>query len=217
MGSKRASSNLKVIFYCSLSAKNGLLLLILLSCCHHADIQLEEKDPYRFFIAGHVSGNPANWHQGFHAPFKEKSYLISQDTSIEFGVLLGDMVKKGSTSNFMKLDEDIGALERPTHIVAGNHDVTDRPLFDQWYGPSYYSFIHNGDLFVVLDSNLDGWNIKEHQLRFLTSTLVDKSIMNAKAIVEINVDFFIIVLDFLEVLKLNGNSLKVFIKVDTEC
>lgn len=154
----------------------GLLIwLVLFICCNRADTPLVEQDPYRFFIAGHVSGNPANWHQGFHAPFKEKSFLISQDSSIAFGVLLGDMVKKGSASNFTVLDEDIGSLERSTYMVAGNHDVTDRTLYDQWYGPSYYSFVQNGDLFIVLDSNLDGWNIVEDQLQFLISAMDTKT------------------------------------------
>ena len=149
----------------------ALTMVVLLAGCTKSEMMSDQQEAYRFFVAGHVSGNPANWHQGFHAPFREKGHLISQDSNIAFGLLLGDMVKKGSISNFDALDADIKDLGKPIHVVAGNHDVTDRPLFDQRYGPSYYSFLEKGDLFIVLDSNLDGWNISGKQLEFLKGTL----------------------------------------------
>ena len=148
-------------------------LIVVFLACQPSDMAIDSALPYSFFVAGHVSGNPANWHQGFHAPFREKLHLISKDTSLSFGFLLGDMVKNGSASNFEAVDRDIALLEKPVHIVAGNHDVSDRQLFDQHYGPSYYMFRQNGDLFIVLDSNLDGWNIQGDQLEFFRSTLKD--------------------------------------------
>ena len=143
----------------------------LFTSCIKDSSQIILGSSYAFFAAGHTSGNPANWHRGFHAPFREKLHLIAQDSTIEFGFLLGDMVKKGSEENFRVLDEEIQLMNKTTHIVAGNHDVTDRALFDARYAPSFYAFRRHHDLFIVLDSNLDGWNISGKQQAFLKETL----------------------------------------------
>ena len=39
------------------------------------------------------------------------------------------------------------------------------------YGETYYSFNKNKDLFVILDTNINYWNIKDDQLNFLKKTL----------------------------------------------
>lgn len=74
----------------------------------------------------------------------------------------------------------------PVYYVAGNHDVKDRPLFESRYGRTYKSFYKNNDLFIILDPNIDGWNISGDQLIFLDSTL-----NNLKKIQSIFLHFFI--------------------------
>jgi hypothetical protein len=49
--------------------------------------------------------------------------------------------------------------------------MENRPLFEERYGITYYSFIYNQDLFIILDPNIDGWNISGPQLEFLKTTL----------------------------------------------
>ncbi|MGK0391362.1 MAG: hypothetical protein ACI94Y_004124 [Maribacter sp.] len=51
--------------------------------------------------------------------------------------------------------------------------VMDRELYESRYGDTYYSFKKNSDLFIVLDPNLDNWNISGDQLDFLIQTLED--------------------------------------------
>ena len=59
----------------------------------------------------------------------------------------------------------------PVYFAAGNHDITDRALYESRYGQSYYSFINHADLFIVLDPNIDAWNISGVQLAFLENVL----------------------------------------------
>ncbi len=149
-----------------------LIFAALSSLCCSKDAQVDlPSRPYSFFTAGHVSGNPANWHRGFHQPFLNRLHLINNDSTIEFGFLLGDLVKKGSVENFDALDRDLSKINKKVYIVAGNHDVNDRSLFDSRYGPSVQSFTHQNDLFIILDTNLDGWNISGEQLHFLMASI----------------------------------------------
>jgi len=53
----------------------------------------------------------------------------------------------------------------------GNHDTYNRQLYESRYGKTYYSFQRGNDLFIVLDGNLDHWNISGKQLDFLLGTL----------------------------------------------
>ncbi len=134
----------------------------------------EFEDPYGFFVAGHLYGQPSVFRRGVHPPFLGKSALIINDSLIRFGVLTGDFVRKASAENFNAFEADMKWFEHPIYIAAGNHDLSDRSLFENRYGPTYYSFQHNSDIFIILDSNLDGWNISGDQLVFLEEILNDK-------------------------------------------
>lgn len=126
---------------------------------------------YSFFVAGHTYGKPGVDNIGLHPPFQEKYGLIKADKHIDFGVLTGDIVLRGSTTNWDEVDVDIAQLERPVHFAVGNHDMTDRALYEARYGKTYASFIHQDDLCIILDPNLDHWNISGKQLEFLEETL----------------------------------------------
>ena len=151
------------LFYC------GILCMLVTGC--RKSVTSEIAPPYAFFVAGHVSGNPSHFHQGLHPPFKERLFLINEDSTLSFGVLNGDMVKKGSIQNFTALRHDLAEISNPIYFVAGNHDVTDRALYEANFGESYYAFKRQHELFIVLDSNLDGWNISGDQLEFLREEL----------------------------------------------
>ena len=112
---------------------------------------------------------------GFHPPFKQKFGLIQQDSSIQFGVLTGDIVRSGTSANWDEIDRDVEELGRKVHFTVGNHDMSDRKLFETRYGKTYYSFSQEKDLFIILDPNLDGWNISHEQLQFLKDELQQKA------------------------------------------
>ena len=130
---------------------------------------------YSFFIAGHTYGKPFIENDGFHPPFKSKFDYIQSRTEIEFGVLLGDIVWLPSEKDWDEVDRDIETLGLPIYIAAGNHEMKDADLFEKRYGETYYSFIHKNDLFIVLNPNLDYWNISGNQLNFLKKCVIDNS------------------------------------------
>lgn len=129
---------------------------------------------YSFFVAGHTYGKPGKDNVGFHPPFKDKFDYLKNDSTMQLGVLTGDIVLKGTEKNWDEVDADILNLNMPVYFAVGNHDMTDRELFESRYGPTYRSFVHNSDLFIILDPNIDHWNISGEQLDFLKNTLKDK-------------------------------------------
>jgi len=144
-----------------------------------------EKDPvivdepgqvlYSFYVAGHTYGKPGVNNIGFHPPFKDKFDWLNELEFLDFGILTGDIVLSGTEQNWNEIDEDLKLLEDQVYFAAGNHDMTDRPLYESRYGKSYQSFVHNKDLFVLLDPNIDEWNISGVQLDFLKNTLNDNA------------------------------------------
>lgn len=128
----------------------------------------EKKIQQSFFVAGHAYGKPApTGKKELYPPFKEKfSFLNSKNLS--FGVLLGDVVRYPSSwPNVLKELED---LTMPYYIARGNHDG---PLdnFEDMFGKSYQKFVQDNNLFIILDPNIDQWNISGDQLVFLNETL----------------------------------------------
>ena len=133
------------------------------------------QEAYSFFIAGHVYGAPGIDNPGFHPPFKAKFEYIQNREEIEFGILLGDITRWGSGPQWDNIDADILNLGLPVYLVVGNHDMYQRELFEARYGITYYSFSYNNDLFIVLDPNINQWNISGEQLTFLGNTLTQQA------------------------------------------
>ena len=152
---------------------SSLFLVLVLFSCNKNEQKTPEESPisYSFFIAGHTYGSPGVDNDGLHPAFKNKFDLIQSDGHIDFGVLTGDIVITGTEQNWNEVDNDIIDLGLPVYFAAGNHDVTDRTLFESRYGQTYYSFVHQSNLFIVLDPNIDGWNISGNQLDFLENVL----------------------------------------------
>lgn len=146
-----------------------LSLIILLFPCLLAG----QSSPilYSFFVAGHAYGQPGVDNIGLHPPFKAKFDYIKSRPEITMGFLTGDIVIRGTEKNWDEVDADIDSLGIPVWFAVGNHDMSDRPLFEERYGPTYFSFTENGDLFIVLDPNLDSWRISGDQLVFLNRIL----------------------------------------------
>lgn len=126
---------------------------------------------YSFFIAGHTYGKPNVNNVGLHPPFKNKFGFINNQEKIELGVFTGDIVIYGNDQEWDEVDKDVALLSPDIYFAAGNHDVTNRELFELRYGETYKSFIQNDDLFIILDPNIDNWNISGNQLQFLKNTL----------------------------------------------
>jgi len=144
------------------------VLLLSMSCSSN-----KEAD-YSFFTAGHTYGNPMDeaHPKGLYKPFKKKISFINKDKNIKLGFLLGDVVWK--PSNWDAAVEDIALFKDSIHVVRGNHDGSLTSFEKRFGKTSYYSFNVSKDLFIVLDSNLDNWNISGEQLIFFKNTIRNK-------------------------------------------
>ena len=80
-----------------------------------------------------------------------------------------------SGKDWDEVDSVLNFLDAKVYFVAGNHDVRDRELYESRYGRSYFEFSYGGDLFVVLDPNLDGWDISGKQLDFFKDVIISKA------------------------------------------
>ena len=87
------------------------------------------------------------------------------------GFLTGDIVPEGTVKNWDEVDADLASLRLPVSLIVGNHDLTNRDLFESRYGDTDYYFIQNKDLFLVLDGFHDRWNITSEQLLFIRKIL----------------------------------------------
>lgn len=155
----------------------AVFLVYAIICCRtKKDLpEITQYDHYSFFVAGHVYGKPGVDNAGVHPPFKNRFDLIKSDTLIKFGVFTGDIVLNGTEKNWNEIDHDVEELGMPVYFAVGNHDMSNRVLFESRYGKTFFSFEYNSDLFIILDPNLDGWNISDEQLDFLKNELALKA------------------------------------------
>jgi len=161
-----------------------MMIAILLNSCNKNDEPLPAiVTGYSFFVAGHTYGQPGVDNNGLHPPFQDKFDLINE-RKVEMGFLTGDIVIQGTEKNWDEGDSVLNFLDATTYFAAGNHDLTDRDLFESRYGNTYFDFTYKEDLFIVLDPNIDQWNISGDQLIFL------KNVLNTKAAVSENIFVF---------------------------
>ncbi|MGB0368926.1 MAG: metallophosphoesterase family protein [Flavobacteriales bacterium] len=161
MGSFNGSKSFGIIF----------CVVIIFGCNKEQNVTEFGTVNYSFFIAGHTYGTPGGSNVGLYPPFKQKFSLLNAEENLALGVLTGDIVRNSNESEWNAVDADLNTLNVPVHFAVGNHDVTNPTLFETRYGATYYAFNNGSDLFIILDPNIDGWNISGDQLSFLDSTL----------------------------------------------
>ncbi len=149
------------------------MLLVLVSGLSR--VQGQSTDTlYSFFVAGHVYGEPGVNNKGVHPPFKEAFPLLRAQNHLAMGFLTGDIVSPFPTAkDWDEVEADLQELPFPVHLVVGNHDMENRPEFEARYGQTWYHLLHENDLFIVLDADLDGWSIRGAQLAYLKQVLSD--------------------------------------------
>lgn len=133
---------------------------------------------YSFFVAGHVYGDPYGGQLGLHPPIARDLERVRRDPLMEMGILTGDIVRQSTPEAWDAVERQLRPLNIPVHFAAGNHDLMDRKSYEARYGKTYYHLRRNNDLFIVLDPNLDGWNISGDQLKWLKEVLERRGQVN---------------------------------------
>ena len=81
----------------------------------------------------------------------------------DFVIICGDLVNRaGDERQIAAFKQTMSKLDPaiPLYLVAGNHDVGNRPTplsladYRSTFGSDYYTFTHNGQRFIVLNSSL---------------------------------------------------------------
>jgi len=153
-------------------------MLVLNSCTKETP---SKSKNHSFFVAGHTYGKPGSIEKGFHPPFKDDFNFIQTYPGITFGIFTGDLVQHSSTESWDIIDNELEELGLPVYFTPGNHDVSDYDLYRQRYGDpannnrTYGFFEYEDNLYIMLDANLDNWNISGDQLIFLNKLLEDKT------------------------------------------
>lgn len=155
-----------------------ILLVFSLTSC-----KAQKNEGHSFFIAGHTYGNPDDKDHplGLYQPFKDKFESINKDKNIELGFLLGDIVWNSKKPVYWDaVINDISALRPKIHVARGNHDGS-LEQFESTFGKSYKSFVHKKNLYIIIDPNLDEWNISGEQL-ILVKNAIEKNKNNVNNI-----------------------------------
>ena len=131
----------------------------------------DETPDYTFFIAGHTYSKDL----GLNEPFY--SDVLNSKENFSFGILAGDVVRENTENSWSFLKKQIGDLDYKIYISPGNHDITSefgdvgKEFIENKYGKTYYKFIKNKDLYIILNSNISRSNILDEQLDFFKKTL----------------------------------------------
>ncbi len=154
-----------------------IFLIIILSLYSCSKKPLETEQKRAFFVAGHTYGKPGTTEKGFHPPFRNEFNFIQTYSGVSFGILTGDIVQSSDEESWDAIDEELKELGMPVFFAPGNHDTYDYELYKRRYGDpdndykTFGYFLEFKNLFILLDANLDNWNISDDQLSFLTDVL----------------------------------------------
>ncbi len=120
---------------------------------------------YSFLVGSHFYGSPYENQDDPALALAESIDIVTKDSD-RFLFSVGDMVYRGTDEHFDRLT---GLMERtglPTYNAPGNHDWTDPDLYRKRFGKSYGCMRYGTALFIVLNTDLDPWMIKDQQLAF---------------------------------------------------
>ena len=163
-----------------------LLLALTVSAAGPAGPAAEEGKAFRFSVmgdnrprgeGGDVVTQPAEFHQAIR-----EANLLRPDLVLVVGDLImgytgdEDLIRR----EWDAFDEAVRGFTAPVRLVPGNHDIWDRQskeIYRERYGPPYYSFLHEGCRFIVLDSEdlVQRDRIAGEQLEWLEAELAKKA------------------------------------------
>jgi predicted phosphodiesterase len=88
-----------------------------------------------------------------------------------FAVNCGDLVNNGKRAEYRHFKDLISRFKYPFFFTVGNHDVLwwGRMVYEEYFGPTYYSFNYRQAHFIFLDNALG--RIDDHQFRWLENDL----------------------------------------------
>lgn len=140
----------------------GIIILALITSCQ------VDSPVLCFTLSGHAYGHPLEKTYGIVPELK--NHL--KNGKSDFVFFLGDFVRNADSISFQKLMIDLESLKLDKYFVPGNHDMVNVENYKKYIGSNYYAITKKGLKFVIIDGNLDNWNIKGEQLKLLKNELI---------------------------------------------
>jgi hypothetical protein len=130
----------------------------------------------KFLVAGHTYGKPGN--DEFHpSPNLVNNIALLKRMDLDFVVFLGDMVWKPIEEDFILAEQLIlDQFNVPVFNAVGNHDVTNREIYQNRYGDTVFAFRYKRQLFIFLDTTLKYYDLTPEQYTFINKVLKEESI-----------------------------------------
>lgn len=132
---------------------------------NHVNLEMDSLNGgFSFMVGGHFYGAGSN-KSGYPAATLLANLDSINNSNIDFLVSLGDL--------FSNIDSDLrtyktgffSKLKMPIFNAVGNHDLFNEELYEKEYGQTFFSFEIGENLFLVLDTEMNGGNIEDEQLK----------------------------------------------------
>ncbi|MEA1882947.1 MAG: hypothetical protein U9Q18_05735 [Caldisericota bacterium] len=130
----------------------------------------DTSQEYSFFVAGHVYGAPQSPSVFPSASFLANVDMINQNEA-KFFILLGDSIRAANPVYIENFKPVCSNVEISIFNAVGNHDLTNRELYESHFGQTYFDFRHGSELFIVLDGQINNGEIVGKQLEYLKGVL----------------------------------------------
>lgn len=126
---------------------------------------LSEKAGYRFLVGGHLYGDP-----GTLSSVPSMNFVMAipglRARGEHFLVSVGDLWRTFKDWFVLPTEEVLSLLEMPVYNAPGNHDYGLPDDYRSRFGSSYGCFRYRTGLFVLLNTEIEKWNIEGAQLDF---------------------------------------------------
>ncbi len=139
---------------------------VALAACEKKVLKLQtplpDTDSFSFAVMGDSRGSERT--------FKSILKKLNQTKPL-FAVNCGDLVENGKRGEYRRFKRQISRFKYPLFFSLGNHDILwwGRMVYQEYFGPTYYSFDFGESHFIFLDNALG--RIDDYQFRWLEHDL----------------------------------------------
>ena len=138
---------------------------------NHVELSEPGPDGEQFLVVGHLYGT-IQGEDNQPAPGLLNALPELNRIPLSLLVSLGDMVKQSEADDFDELDRQLlKPAAFPVFNTVGNHDVENRALYEDRYGPTYFSFRHGPSRMIFLDTEREHCAIDSPQREMLNSVM----------------------------------------------
>lgn len=146
-------------------------MVLLAYSCRKDDIEPNDKVLNHFIIAGHAYGTPDNKPPALYK--KLLPLLANYQTNyepVQF-IFTGDVAYKATPENWENIIKQFDSLNIDFWIAPGNHEFYTSYFLDSIQSEAFFTRRVADNLFIILNTNFDGWTIDKPQIEMIRSSL----------------------------------------------